>query len=168
MSIRKILSTAVAALIGLSAGSSINSIASNASDSANTAEHITSVNGTFIQPWLYATYDDERWDAEMQILKETGIEYLIMGDVANHNTDGTWTVYYPSELDYLKDYYVYDALGDLLFYCEKYDIKLYLGMGLDCAWNSDIASEEGRIANREYMTRCNEITAELYNKYKAQ
>ena len=168
MSIRKILSTAVAVLIGLSAGSSINSIASNASDSANTAEHITSVNGTFIQPWLYATYDDERWDAEMQILKETGIEYLIMGDVANHNTDGTWTVYYPSELDYLKDYYVYDALGDLLFYCEKYDIKLYLGMGLDCAWNSDIASEEGRIANREYMTRCNEITAELYNKYKAQ
>ena len=73
-------------------------------------EHITQVNGTFIQPWLYATYDDDRWDAEMKIMKEIGIEYLIMGDVANHNTDGTWTVYYPSEIDYLRDYFAYDAI----------------------------------------------------------
>lgn len=131
-------------------------------------EHITQVNGTFIQPWLYATYDDERWDAEMQIMKEIGIEYLIMGDVANHNADGTWTVYYPSEIDYLRDYFAYDALEKLFYYCDKYDIKLYLGMGLDTAWNSDIASAEGRAANREYMHKCNEITTELYNKYKSR
>lgn len=130
--------------------------------------HITKVNGTFIQPWLYATYDDARWDAEMQIMKEIGIEYLIMGDVANHNADGTWTVYYPSEIDYLRDYFAYDALEKLFYYCDKYDIKLYLGMGLDTAWNSDIASAEGRAANREYMRKCNEITTELYNKYKSR
>lgn len=163
MKLKRVISALLSAVC-LAAGNSFPVSA----DSEKSDDHVTKVNGTFIQPWLYATYDDERWDAEMQAMKEIGIEYLIMGDVANHNTDGTWTVYYPSEIDYLKDYYVYDALGDLLYYCDKYDIRLYLGMGLDCAWNSDIASEEGRKANREYMTKCNEITTELYNKYKAQ
>ena len=86
------------------------------------------------------TYDDEQWNKEMKALKEVGIEYLIMGDVANHNSDGTQTVYYPSELDFLNGYTVYDAVEPIFYYCDKYDIKLYLGMGLDCAWNSDIAS----------------------------
>ena len=115
------------------------------------SSHIEKIDGTFIQPWLYMTYDEEQWDNEMQALKEVGIDYLIMGDVANHNSDGTWTVYYPSKLDYLSDYIAYDALEPLLYYCEKYDIKLYLGMGLDCAWNSDIVSEAGRKANQTYM-----------------
>lgn len=134
---------------------------------AGEENHVTHLDGTFIQPWLYMTYDDAQWDAEMQAMKDTGIQYLIMGDVANHNADGSWTVYYPSELDFLSGYTVYDALEPILFYCDKYDIKLYLGMGLDCAWNSDIASEAGREANRQYMEQCNQITSELYNKYKA-
>lgn len=77
--------------------------------------HITKLDGTFIQPWLYATYSDERWESEMQIMKETGIDYLIMGDVANHNTDGTWTVYYPSELDFLEGYYAYNAIDNTIY-----------------------------------------------------
>ncbi len=128
---------------------------------------IDGIDGTFIQPWLYMTYDEEQWDNEMKTLKEIGVDYLIMGDVANHNTDGTWTVYYPSELDFLSGYTVYDALEPILSHCAEYDIKLYLGMGLDCAWNSDITTAEGREANKQYMTQCNQITTELYNKYKA-
>lgn len=129
-------------------------------------EHIESVNGTFIQPWLYAAYSDEQWEGEMQAMKEIGIEYLIMGDVANQLADDSWTVYYPSELDFLEGYYAYNAIDKLMYYCDKYEIKVYLGMGLDCAWNSDIASAEGRAANAEYMERCNQITTELYNMYK--
>ena len=83
------------------------------------SSHIEKIDGTFIQPWLYMTYDEEQWNNEMQALKEVGIDYLIMGDVANHNSDGTWTVYYPSKLDYLSDYIAYDALEPLLYYCEK-------------------------------------------------
>lgn len=135
---------------------------------AASAETVSAVDGTFIQPWLYLNYDDERWEAEMQVMKDIGIEYLIMGDVATHNPDGTWTVYYESELDFLQGGQTYHALDDLFYYCDKFDIKLYLGMGLDTVWNSDIASEAGREADREYMTKCNAITTELYNKYKAQ
>ena len=132
------------------------------------SSHIEKIDGTFIQPWLYMTYDEEQWNNEMQALKDIGIRYLIMGDVANHNSDGTWTVYYPSELPYLSDSVAYDALEPLLYYCDKYDIQLYLGMGLDCAWNSDIVSEEGRKANRDYMKMCNEITTEIFNQYKSR
>lgn len=30
------------------------------------SSHIEKIDGTFIQPWLYMTYDDEQWDNEMQ------------------------------------------------------------------------------------------------------
>lgn len=135
---------------------------------ADTKDHITAVNGTFIQPWLYLTYTDEQWNLEMQAMQEIGIEYLIMGDVANQNPDDSWTVYYPSELDFLEGQTVYNAVDKLLYWCDRYDIKVYLGMGLDTGWNSDIASAEGREANRDYMERCNRITSELYDLYKAQ
>ncbi len=131
-------------------------------------QHISVINGSFIQPWLYANWDDARWRAEMDVLKETGIEYLIMGDVANKNQDGTWTVYYESELEFLDGYFVYNAIDSLFYYCDMYDIKVYLGMGLDTAWNSDLTIEEGLRANREYMERCNMVTTELYNRYKSQ
>ncbi len=131
-------------------------------------DHITGLKGSFIQPWLYAGWDAERWEKEMTALKATGIDTLIMGDVANHNTDGTWTVYYESELDFLEGYCVYNAIDSLFYYCDLYDIEVYLGMGLDCGWNSDLTTEEGRAANRAYMENCNQITTELYNRYKAQ
>lgn len=132
------------------------------------ASHVTALNGSFIQPWLYMTYDDEQWNLEMQTLKEVGIDTLIMGDVANKSADGTWTTFYDSELDFLAGTTAYNALDKLLYYCDAYDIKLYLGMGLDTAWNSDITTSEGREANRQYMNNCNQITTELYQKYKAQ
>ncbi|MBR4100920.1 MAG: DUF4434 domain-containing protein [Oscillospiraceae bacterium] len=140
----------------------------NSVHAAENEAPISSINGSFIQPWLYASWDDERWRAEMEILKETGIDYLIMGDVANKNQDGSWTVYYESELDFLDGYFVYNAIDSIMYYCDQYDIKLYLGMGLDTAWNSDLTIEEGLSANREYMERCNRITTELYERYKPQ
>ncbi len=159
--IRRILSMITAAIC------LITGITSTAGASGNVStSHITAVNGTFIQPWLYITYDDARWEAEMQVMKDIGIEYLIMGDVANKNTDDSWTVYYESELDFLEGGFVYNAIDKLFYYCNKYDIKVYLGMGLDSGWNSDIVSDEGRTANREYMNMCNQITTELFNKYK--
>lgn len=135
--------------------------------SSDRTSHITTLNGSFIQPWLYVNWDDARWKSEMEVLKETGIDTLIMGDVANQNPDDSWTVFYPSELDFLDGYFAYDAVEQILHYCELYDIKLYLGMGLDTNWNSDLTTAEGRAANAQYMEHCNRITTELYEKYKA-
>lgn len=152
-------------LAGLLAGLCLCSTVITTHTNADTP-HISSIDGSFIQPWLYANWDDARWREEMEILKETGIEYLIMGDVANQNPDDSWTVFYESELDFLQGYYVYNGIDDLLYYCDLYGIKVYLGMGLDTAWNSDLTTEEGLSANAEYMERCNLITKELYYRYK--
>ncbi len=161
--IKKCLSALTAGVCLLTAGSFPQPVSTQAAEN-----HVTAVNGTFIQPWLYMTYDEAQWDAEMQTLKDIGVEYLIMGDVANQNADDSWTVFYPSELPELQGGFAYDAVSPILYYCDKYDIKLYLGMGLDCGWNSDIASDAGREANRAYMEQCNRITTELYNTYKSQ
>ncbi len=131
-------------------------------------QHVSFVNGSFIQPWLYAGWDDARWEAEIAVLKETGIDTLIMGDVANQNPDDSWTVFYPSELDFLQGYFAYNAVDSLFYYCDKYDIKVYLGMGLDTAWDSDLTNPDSLAATKAYMDRCNQITTELYNTYKHQ
>ena len=56
-------------------------------------------NGTFIQSWMSSYWDDERWQDEIGAMKEAGIKYLIIQDVAHKASDGTWTVYYNSNLD---------------------------------------------------------------------
>ena len=55
-------------------------------------------NGTFLQSWMSSTWDDERWQTEIEYMKKAGIEYLILQDVANKSGDDTWSVYYESEL----------------------------------------------------------------------
>ncbi len=160
MQIRKLAAALLAGLYLCSSAAVLPSKAENA--------HISALDGSFIQPWLYANWDDARWREEMEILKETGIDYLIMGDVANQNPDDSWTVFYESELDFLQGGFVYNGIDDLLYYCDQYDIKVYLGMGLDTGWNSDLTTAEGLAANAEYMERCNRITTELYHRYKPQ
>lgn len=49
-------------------------------------------NGTFIQSWMSSYWDDERWQDEIGAMKEAGIKYLIIQDVAHKASDGTWTV----------------------------------------------------------------------------
>lgn len=137
-----------------------------ATETGADATHVSALDGSFIQPWLYANWDEERWISEMEILRETGIDTLIMGDVANQSADDSWTVFYPSQLDFLQGGFAYNAIDSLMHYCDLYDIHVYLGMGLDCNWNSDLTTAEGLSANRDYMNKCNQITSELYALYK--
>ena len=55
-------------------------------------------NGTFIQSWMSAYWDGDRWAEEVENMEKAGIEYLILQDTANMASDGTWSLYYPSEL----------------------------------------------------------------------
>lgn len=45
-------------------------------------------NGTFIQSWMSSYWDDERWQDEIGAMKEAGIKYLIIQDVAHKASDG--------------------------------------------------------------------------------
>ncbi len=111
-----------------------NDIISEPDPAAMHSKGISPVTGTFIQPWLYMNYSDERWEQELDMWEEMGIEYIIMGDtlscVAKPIDDPSkWTAtafYATQNPSFIKDT---DVLTKLFQKCEKRGIRIYVGMG---------------------------------------
>lgn len=126
-------------------------------------------NGTFLQSWLSSTWSDERWQDEIENMKEAGIEYLILQDVANKaykSSGGAWTVYYDSELDAFADATVCpDVIEAALRNCKGSGIKVFIGLAMfDDFWT------EGAITS-QYSEMCDIaslMVEEIYNKYYAE
>lgn len=93
-------------------------------------------NGTFLQSWMSSSWDDGRWQEEIGAMKEAGIKYLIIQDVVHKASDGTWTVYYNSELDTFKDaaFGASDVVEAALRNCAGSGIKVMVGLGLYDEW----------------------------------
>lgn len=99
------------------------------------SDGISPITGTFIQSWLYVNYSEERWDREFRLMREMGIEYVIMGDTATIRTgtpitDETQyevTAYYPTANPAFRA--GSDCMTVLFEHCRKYGMKLYVGMG---------------------------------------
>lgn len=113
------------------------------------------LSGTFIQAWLCSSWDDARWEQELKMLKDVGMDILIWSDVVG---------YYPSELEGLKDNYVgHDVVDTVLRNCKKYGFKVFVGMGGDNRWWNCFPYE------RDYLyataNTFNNISTELYEKY---
>lgn len=88
-------------------------------------------NGTFLQSWLSSTWSDERWQAEIEYMKDAGIEYLIIQDVANKAADNSWAVYYESELEAFENATVYpDVIDSALRNCNGTGIKVFIGLSM--------------------------------------
>ena len=129
---------------------------------------VTPISGTFIQPWLYKTWSDEQWATEIAYWKEIGIQYLIMGDVAERQADGRWITYYNSSLPFANQQY-YEALNKLFQNLEGSGIKLFIGMGMDSQWwNLDLTKDEDQAHFYTYCQESMQITEELYNMYYEQ
>ena len=96
---------------------------------------ISPITGTFIQSWLYRNYTEERWKQEFDLMKEMGIEFIIMGDTlsietGNPITDASQyaiTAAYPSQNPNFRQ--GTDILTTLFEHCSAYGMKLYVGMG---------------------------------------
>lgn len=125
----------------------------------------TPIKGTFIQPWLFNGWSAERWASEIAYWKELGITYLVMGDVAERQSDGQWITYYHSSLSYASQIY-YSALDNLFANLEGTGIKLFLGMGMDSQWwNLDMTNSDDQAHFYTYAQESAQITEELYNMY---
>ncbi len=123
------------------------------------------IKGTFIQPWLYKSWTNEQWATEISYWKEIGIEYLIMGDVAERQSDGEWITYYNSSLPFGSQQY-YEALNTLFQNLNGSGIKLFLGMGMDTQWwNLDLTKDADQAHFYTYCQESTLITEELYNMY---
>ena len=123
-------------------------------------------NGTFLQSWMSSSWDDERWQTEIDNMLDAGIEYLILQDVANKSTEasgGTWTVYYDSQLDCFTDAaFGGDVIEAALRNCEGSGIKVFVGLAMfDDFWL------QGAITSQynEMCTVAAEMTKEIYGRY---
>ncbi len=126
-------------------------------------------NGTFLQSWLSSTWSDESWQQEIEYMKEAGIEYLILQDVANKSyksSGGAWSVYYDSDLDVFDGATVYpDVIESALRNCKDSGIKVFIGLAMfDDFWT------EGAITS-QYSEMCGvaaDMVEEIYNKYHSR
>lgn len=131
--------------------------------------HIT---GTFIQAWLYSGWSDQRLDEEFANMKDIGIQYIIMGDTLNatKTTSGdyhvTYTSYPSTVLDGANVYSGKDLLDELLYYCQKYGMKCYLGMGNDTDWSFIYAGHRDQFIKFAQLSCA--VATDIYNQYKAK
>ena len=123
-------------------------------------------NGTFIQSWMSGSWDDERWQTEIENMKEAGIEYLILQDVAEKSSEslgGNWNVYYDSELPVFENaVYGGNVIEKALRNCEGSGIKVFVGL----AMFDDFWSEAGIGSLYQDVCRvAGDMMEDIYNKY---
>ena len=123
-------------------------------------------NGTFIQSWMSGSWDDERWQTEIENMNKAGIEYLILQDVAEKSSEalgGSWNVYYDSELPVFEDaVYGGNVIEKALRNCEGSGIKVFVGLAMfDDFWEETSLSSQ----YKEVCGVMADMVEEIYGKY---
>lgn len=91
--------------------------------------------GTFLQSWMSCYWTEDRWAEEVDNMENAGIKYLILQDTANLLDDGTWEVFYDSDLDVFDGAeYVQDVIDSALNACEGTDIQIFAGLAMFNDW----------------------------------
>ncbi len=91
--------------------------------------------GTFLQSWMSCYWTEDRWNEEVENMENAGIKYLVLQDTANLLDDGTWEVFYDSDLDVFADaQYIQDVIDSALNACEGTDIQVFAGLAMFNAW----------------------------------
>ena len=123
--------------------------------------------GSFIQSWASGSWSDEQWESEMDYMKQCGIDYLIVQDLATKATEesgGRWTLYYNSSLPEFEgaDKGENDVLAKALYHCKKAGIKVFVPLAMfDDFWT------ETALTNQYYEiceTSC-KMAEEIYANY---
>lgn len=125
------------------------------------------VDGSFIQNWLVADWDDAKWLKEFQYLKEAGMHYLIFAPAALSENGKVTRTIYPSKID---GYRMYDGYHDLVDIClrnaQKSGIKVFLGLNMHENWWKKYADDPQWLYSR--MEEGNAVADELYGMYHSR
>lgn len=123
--------------------------------------------GSFIQSWASSSWDDDQWESEMQYMKDCGLEYLIVQDLANKSANesgGGWTLYYDSELPEFEgaDRSEADVLEKALYHCKKAGIKLFVPLAMfDDFWTETALTNQ----YAEICEMSGKMAQEIYENY---
>ncbi len=94
--------------------------------------NIPRFDGSFIQEFLVADWDNARWDQEMAMLKEVGMKHLIYAPSLLTNEQGKVTTNYPSSLTDKK--YQSETLKKCLRSAQKNGIRVFVGLNFNDRW----------------------------------
>lgn len=103
------------------------------------------LSGSFIQHWYVASWSDSAWDAEMKVLSDAGIEYLIYTPLSS---DGSTAAY--------------STLEGCLKSAAKFGVKVFVGTNFNSGWWD--TSKTGPWLE-EQMTKGVTIAAEAYSRF---
>lgn len=117
--------------------------------------------GSFIQEFLVKDWSEERWDQEMQMMINSGMEYLIFAPTLLTHNSGTVTSSYPSLLSHKS------SSSDLVEVClrsaQKAGIKVFLGLNFNERWWK--VDYDGFWLLKQ-MQEGNLVAKELFERYK--
>ncbi|SEA45771.1 protein of unknown function [Porphyromonadaceae bacterium KH3R12] len=88
--------------------------------------------GSFIQEFLVTGWDDNRWNQEMELLKEAGMKYLIYAPSLLTDEKGNTRTTYPSSLSSKEQQN--RTLEKCLRSAQKNGIKVFVGLNFNDRW----------------------------------
>ncbi len=119
--------------------------------------------GSFLQPWLSSDWDMARWEQEMNMLKNAGIQYLIYGPAWSMDINGQITTCYPSKL--FNSSVQNASIDRCLASAQKYGIKIVLGLNFNDKWWNSTVSADWLVSQ---MNIGNSVADELLSLYKSK
>ena len=119
--------------------------------------------GSFLQPWLSSDWDMARWEQEMNMLKNAGIQYLIYGPAWSMDINGQITTCYPSKL--FNSSVQNASIDKCLASAQKYGIKIVLGLNFNDKWWNSTVSADWLVSQ---MNIGNSVADELLSLYKSK
>lgn len=123
------------------------------------------IEGTFIQDWLIASWDDARWEAEFDMLKSVGIKFVILAPTLHGNKE-EYTTIYPSDLSFAAPKYGVDLVDKCLSFAAKHGMKVFLGLNMHETWWNAADIEPSWLAKQ--MNYGNLLAKDLFTKYKSK
>jgi len=127
--------------------------------------------GSFIQWWLVKDWDDTRWLKEYQVLKEAGMNYIVLAPTALYTTGKKTKTIYPTKLDWCETMMedsgseYPDVVDACLRNAQKAGIKVFLGLNFSDEWWSKRRDAEWIYAR---MREGNGIADELWDRYRSK
>ncbi len=131
--------------------------------------------GTFIQDNLVANWDDNRWQKELEVLKEAGMHYLVLAPTLHTDEKGRSRIIYPGTLPNVEVKYQADLVENCLRNARKAGFKVFLGLNFNekwwhrDSWNAEWLNGQMELGNqladdltKRYKDRYNET---LYGWY---
>ncbi len=121
--------------------------------------------GTFLQDFLVANWDDNRWQKELKLLKDVGMNYLILAPSFLTDKNGKNRYLYPSSFSSKNERTSKDLIDMCLRNAKKLGMKVFIGLNFnDKWWDADFNSEW----LYKQMQRGNDVADELVSLYKSK